>query len=301
MVDLRPGLQSYGRIAHIRWLKGDLEGAIEAAGLAARAASPLDPESASWALSRLGYYQLLAGSVTDAKAACDAALRSSPEYPAALLLQSRLLLAADQAAQAVEPARRAAEIDPLPEFQWALADTLRATGRAEEATNVEAVLKDTGARNDPRTFALFLATRGEQVELAVDLAQREFQSRSDIFTHDALAWALTAAGRPDEAWPHVEKAVSEGTLDGRLLVHAGVIAAKIGHATKAKSWLSQAQDLERTLLPSEREHLAAALAALAVQPKAESINPAKIETISARDNQIANALGTNKNKDQKDQ
>ncbi|MCI0535964.1 MAG: tetratricopeptide repeat protein [Verrucomicrobiales bacterium] len=36
MVDLRPDLQSYSRVAHARWLKGDLSGAIEAAELAAR-------------------------------------------------------------------------------------------------------------------------------------------------------------------------------------------------------------------------------------------------------------------------
>ena len=99
-------------------------------------------------------------------------------------------------AEAVAPvATRGAAINPLPEFQWALADTLRAAGRADEAAKVEATLKQTGAQSDPRTFALFLATRGEQTELAVQLAQRELQARADIFTHDALAWALAAAGR----------------------------------------------------------------------------------------------------------
>ena len=45
MVDLRPDLQSYSRVAYMRWLKGDLDGAIEVARMAAGAASPLDPES----------------------------------------------------------------------------------------------------------------------------------------------------------------------------------------------------------------------------------------------------------------
>ena len=40
MVDLRPDLQSYSRVAHIRWLKGDLDGAIEVARLAARCREP---------------------------------------------------------------------------------------------------------------------------------------------------------------------------------------------------------------------------------------------------------------------
>ena len=125
-------------------------------------------------------------------------------------------------------------INPLPEFQWALADTLHAAGRVDEAAKVEATLMQTGTQSDPRTFALFLATRGEQTELAVQLAQRELQSRADIFTHDALAWALAAAGRPDEAWPHMEKALAEGTIDARLFTHAGVLAAKLGRTTERR-------------------------------------------------------------------
>src|SRR5689334_23203548 len=40
MVDQRPDLESYSRISHLRWLKGDVEGAIAAMKLAASAASP---------------------------------------------------------------------------------------------------------------------------------------------------------------------------------------------------------------------------------------------------------------------
>ena len=70
MVDLRPDMQSYSRVAYMRWLKGDLDGAIEVARLAARAASPLDPESGSWSLTRLALYSLQAGSLADAETAC---------------------------------------------------------------------------------------------------------------------------------------------------------------------------------------------------------------------------------------
>ena len=147
----------------------------------------------------------------------------------------------DKVAEAVAPAQRAAQLNPLPEFQWVLADTLRAAGRADEAAKVEADLKQFGAQSDPRTFALFLATRGEQAESAVQLAQRELQDRADIFTHDALAWALAAAGRHDEAWPHMEKALAEGTVDARLFTHAGVLAARLGRTAEAESWLASAR------------------------------------------------------------
>ena len=40
MMNLKPDLRAYARAAHMRWLKGDLEGAIEAMQLAVSAASP---------------------------------------------------------------------------------------------------------------------------------------------------------------------------------------------------------------------------------------------------------------------
>ena len=46
MMNLKPDLRAYARAAHMRWLKGDLEGAIEAMQLAVSAASPSDAESA---------------------------------------------------------------------------------------------------------------------------------------------------------------------------------------------------------------------------------------------------------------
>ena len=295
MIDLRPDLQSYSRVAYLRWLKGDLEGAIEAARLAANAASPVDPESTSWSLTRLGQYQFQAGLFGEAQAACDSALRFSPNYPAALLLQSRLLLAANQAGQAVALLQRAVAANPLPEFQWALADALRATGHADEAVKVETALKQTGAQDDPRTFSLFLATRGEQVELAVELAQRELQSRADMFTHDALAWALAAAGRAEEAWPHMKKALAEETADARLFAHAGLLAAKLGRVSEAKLWLEKAQSIQRMLLPSEQQ-LVAGLAALAAPGKPEAISSAESSTISAREHDLAKVSRAEKNK-----
>ena len=45
MLDLKPSLHSYARAAHLRWLKGDLTGAIEAMQLAVAASSPQDAES----------------------------------------------------------------------------------------------------------------------------------------------------------------------------------------------------------------------------------------------------------------
>ena len=253
MVDLRPDLQSYARVSYIRWLKGDTDGAIQMMEAAVAASSQNDPDSAAWVSTRLALLQFQSGQNDEARQADDAALLIRPNYPPALLLRGRMLLAGDKADEAVEFLQTAAKANPLPEYQWALAEGLRAAGREPEAAKVEARLQVSGAVNDPRTFSLFLATRGEDTATAVRLAEAEIRQREDIFTQDALAWALTADGRVAEALPHMKLAMAEGTEDGRLFLHAAVITHRAGQDEDAQKWYTRAAGSMETLLPSERE------------------------------------------------
>ena len=262
MMDQKPGPQAYSRAAHVRWLKGDLTGAIELMRIVAGASDAREPDSAAWAFTRLALYQLQAGATPQAMQLTEAALASHKDYAPALLVRGRILLAENQIAPAVDACRRAAAINPLPEYQWALWEALRAAGRLDEARSVEAVLVERGAASDPRTLALYLATRREHVETAVGLAQAELAVRADVFTRDALAWALMAAGDAQAAQTHVDKALAEGTQDARLFLHAGVIAERLGHTADALRWFGKARVIQQMLLPSEREQLRTRLAAL---------------------------------------
>jgi tetratricopeptide (TPR) repeat protein len=255
MIDLRPDLHSYARGAHIRWLKGNVTGARDLMAMAASAASPRDPESAAWINTRLAGYQFQCGQLDEAELTCAAALDFQKEYPPALLLRGRLLLAQGRMAEAAEVLHRAVELNPLPEYQWTLAEALQGAGDHEQAATVEAQLRKNGAAADPRTFALFLATRHQSVDSALRLAQAELSSRADVFTQDALAWALLAAGKRDEARQHMATALSEGTRDARLFFHAAVVAHESGENEQVKQWAAQASDLKQTLLPSERQQL----------------------------------------------
>ena len=262
MIDLRPDLQSYARGAHIRWLKGDLAGAVELMDLAAGAASPADPESAAWVNTRLAFYHLQKQAFEAAHRVCDTAVGFQKDYAPALLLRGRILLAEGETAAAIEPLERSAQLNPFPEYQWTLAEALRAEGRTSEAFAVEKQLRQTGAAADPRTVALFLATRSQQTQTALRLAERELDERGDVFTHDALAWSLQAAGRIEDACVHMEKALAEGTQDARLSFHAAVIAAKSGYLDEARRRFETTFEQMHLLLPSEQEQLQAA--ALAV-------------------------------------
>jgi tetratricopeptide (TPR) repeat protein len=256
MIDLKPFYQSYTRAAHLRWLRGDLDGAVELVGMALAAASPRDGESIAWAYTRLGSYQLQRGNLDDAVRAAETALTYLPDYAAALHLRGRVLLAMEQSAEALAPLRTAARLNPLPEYRWTLIDGLRLVGLDAEADIVEGELTARGAQDDPRTLALFLATRRTESSKAINLAEQELKTRQDVFTLDALAWALFAGGRVDEARGFMTRALGEGTRDGRLFLHAAAIAAAAGDGREAARWRARAEETRSMLLPSERTILA---------------------------------------------
>jgi tetratricopeptide (TPR) repeat protein len=255
MMNLKPDLRAYARAAHMRWLKGDLDGAIEAMQLAVSAATPQDAESASWVNTRLAFYEFQAGRVNEAEQRCALALSLQNNYPPTLLLQGRILLGQSRFGEAVDALQNAVKQNPLPEYQWTLAEALRIAGKENEASGVEAQLSQRGASSDPRTLALYLATRHESPEAALRLARAELDARSDVFTHDALAWSLAAAGKLTEAHSEMQRALAEGTQDARLFFHAGIIASQAGHSADAERWLRKASQLSHLLLPSERNEL----------------------------------------------
>jgi tetratricopeptide (TPR) repeat protein len=262
MVNLRPDLQSYTRVAHLRWLKGDLEGAIEVIGMAVTAASPREPEPGAWAYTRMGTYSLQAGEIEVAERAAAFAMEYAHNYPPALLLRGRVLLAQGKLSPAVESLQQAAALNPLPEYQWLLADALREAAKPADAEEVEQKLISNGAANDPRTFSLFLATRRQRLQESLHLGLDELKSREDAFTMDAVAWALRANGQAAPALEYSQRSLAEGTQDARLFYHAGCIAMDCGHNVEATSLFSRADAIKQMLFPSERTDLTQQFAAL---------------------------------------
>src|SRR5205823_5726751 len=129
MMNLKPDLRAYARAAHMRWLKGDLAGAIEAMQFAVGAASPQDAESAAWVNTRLACYQFQADRFDEAEQRCAFALSLQSNYAPTLLLKGKMLLAQNRFREAVHALQSAVKLNPLPEYQWTLADALRAAGR----------------------------------------------------------------------------------------------------------------------------------------------------------------------------
>ena len=260
MMDLKPGPEAYSRAAHMRWLTGDLDGAIEMMGLAARGAGGGEP--AAWAETRLAVYLMQAGNLKLALGACHEALSLQPNYAPALLAKSRILLAQGHVDDAVAILRTAARLNPLPDYQWTLAEALRAARLSEEVEVTETQIAERGAETDPRTAALFLATRQLLPDIALTLARKEFENRQDAYTRDTLAWTLYAAGHFAEAQQMMKQALAVGTNDARFFLHAALIAAKCGDKREARSYCRRATSIQQMLLPTEREILAKQMTAL---------------------------------------
>lgn len=267
MADERPGPEAYARIAQVRWLTGDLENALEFMTKAARATDGTDYAGTAWYRARLALLALGYGDAESALKLARSAAVLVPDFPAALAAEGRALLALDRPAEAAAVLRRAAERTGLAEHQWLWLEAEQAAGNAAGARLAEAGLARTGAATDPRTYALYLATHGGDAALALRLAREELKVRADVQTQDALAWALYASGAYAEALPHARLAISLGTADPRLWLHAGLIGMRVGDRASARAWLMRAAARPSFLLPSELARLHAAEAGLdATQP-----------------------------------
>jgi tetratricopeptide (TPR) repeat protein len=256
MMALKPGLEAYSRAANLRWLTGDLDGAIQAMEAAVRAGSPVDAAATAWTLARLSSYYLQAGRAEAALRVSRMAEALAADYPPALFAEGKAQLALGHPDAASIALRRAEALNPLPEYQWWLADALRSGGDPARAGAVEADLRAKGEAADPRTYALYLATRGADAGLAVRMARAELANREDVFTEDALAWALASSGDYAAAEKAMGAALAAHTLDARLFLHAGEIAFRRGEAEAARGYFARAARYALTLTPSERSLLA---------------------------------------------
>lgn len=265
MMDSRPDSNAYARGAHVRYLKGDLNGAISAMERACRAASPRNRENFAWTWSKLALYRLQAGELDVALSNAQRALQVHPESVPALKAAAQVYLARSEPELALAALDKALERSAHPDLHWMKAETLTALGRAQQASAQEQQLLERGAGEDPRAFALYLASRGRDLPLAARLMEQELRERQDIYSYEALAWVQSAQGRHAEALQSAQRSLAAGTLDPRLYYHAGIVAERAGDTGLAQSRLAQARLGATMLLPSQRNELSARTASARLQ------------------------------------
>lgn len=229
MGSLKPNLPSYIRASYLQWLRGDVKAAKESARLAVDSGrDPREPEPRCWALVQAAMIFWHEGDATGADAGFEDALKACPDYPPALVGRGRAAMAGGDFARAVERFAAAYKQSPLVETAWLLGDAREAAGDPKGAEEIRAELVKHGRQMDGRTLSQFLSTKDRDHDEAVSLAEAEKKVRDDLYTEDALAWALYRKGDFTKARAASDKAMALGTKDARLLYHAGAIRVAAG-------------------------------------------------------------------------
>jgi len=241
MMDIKPNLPSYSRASYFRWLQGDENAALKYARLAIDSGrDPNDPEPGAWELVQAAMIFWHRGDYEGADAGFVKALDAMNEYPPALVGRGRVAMARGDARRAAELFKRAYDQSPLPETAWLLGDARDAAGDRTGAEEAWSRVEKDARRNDPRTLALFWATKNVHGDEALTLARDERAKRGDIYTLDAEAWALYRTGKITEARNLIDDARRHGTSDARLVYHQGAIHIAAGDVARGKKLLADA-------------------------------------------------------------
>ncbi|HRG98982.1 MAG TPA: tetratricopeptide repeat protein [Polyangiaceae bacterium] len=241
MMALKPNLASYARASYLSWLRGDAKGAKEAIRAAIDAGRDRhDPEPRAWVLTQAATIFFHEGDLDGADAGVDMTLEWLRDYPPALALRGRIALVRNQGKRAVDALGKAHEQSPLVETTWLLADAKALAGDDAGAAESYARLEREGPKVDPRTYSLFLSSRGEKPERALALVEEEYTRRKDVLTEDARAFALLRAGKVKEAKASITKARRLGTPEPRMVFHEGAIRLAAGEKKAAEALLRAA-------------------------------------------------------------
>ena len=251
------------RLSYLRFITGDTAAAIALMKTAVTEGveAQLPRENLAWLYYELGEFETQAGDSGSANSAYLDALNTHPGDYRALAALGKLRANNGKYADAIELYQKAIAIVPMPIFVAELGDLYAKTGDKAEAQKQFALVEYIGLLGHinqvlhNRDLAIFYADHNLKLAEALDLAQKELEVRHDVYTWDALAWALYKNGKLTDAASASEKAMRFGTRDSLILFHAGMIAEGLGQHEQARG------DLTEALQVNPRFHLIYATAA----------------------------------------
>ena len=236
------------RLAYLKFVDGDTLGAIGLmkASITEGIEAQLPSENLAWLYYELGEFELQDGDSASADAAYVAALNTHPGDYRALAAEARLRANNGRYEEAISLYQSAIAVVPMPAFIAELGDLYAKQGSQAEAQKQYALVEFIGLLGHinqvlhNRDLALFYADHDIKLTEALDLAQKELDVRQDVYTWDALAWALYKNHKLMEAAKASEKAMQMGTRDSLLFFHAGMIARAQGRTETARTEFKEA-------------------------------------------------------------
>jgi tetratricopeptide (TPR) repeat protein len=248
MLELKPGLMSYNRMGFFRFITGNKDAGIELMKQAVDAAAKY-PENKAWCLVELGNIYFKTGRWPEAEQAYTQAIAAFPSSHAAFAALGAVAAARGNLQEAIEKYQRAQSITPMVQYAGALFDLYTAVGKnaeaAQQADLVDLVAKLEGVANQKanRTISLIYANQSRNLARSLEFAQADFEVRQDVYTYDALAWALYKNQRFEEAFGASREALKLGAPEALFYYHAGMIANALGYTEAARKHLENALEL----------------------------------------------------------
>jgi tetratricopeptide (TPR) repeat protein len=236
------------RISYLHFIQGETAEAIRTMKIAVAEGTEaqIPSENLAWLYYELGEYESQSGDAAAADTAYLAALAIHPGDYRALAGLARLRANHGRYNEAIKLYQSAIAVVPMPVFVAELGDLYAKAGNSAEAGRQYQLVEYIGQLGrinqvlHNRDLALFYADHDMKLPESLQLAQREFELRHDIYTWDALAWTLYKNGKLVEAAKASDSALKFGTRDALLYYHAGMIADRLGQKEKAKAELQHA-------------------------------------------------------------
>lgn len=239
-LDAEPDLRVYNRAAHISWLHGEIDEAMEFLDMAIDAGSVRDPESTAWCFVDLGEMYRHQGDAARAEASARRALELMKDYVPGLTLLARAQAQAGRRKDALLTYDQVLVRLPTVETLLEQAELWEAEGQQEKMQEriQQAIAL---SEDDPRPMAHFWARRNERPQDALRLAQKELKARRNVAAWDTLALALMRNGRMDEARAALDRAQARSTPLAELRLHHALWQVEAGHLDEARKTLEAVQ------------------------------------------------------------
>lgn len=249
MVDQRPNLASFSRVAQVQWAMGDVKNATLTMSKAVAGGGPY-AENRAWCETQLGDMYWKTGAVKAAEQAYARVLERMPDFRHATFGMARVKAASGEWRAALDLYRKASADNPPIPYVVEYGEALESQGMASEAKAqfdrvepmVETHLKH-GIEGDELALAEFYMSRKSNLKKALALCQSEIEHHTAYQNFSALAWALHLNGKDAEALKMIEKAKSVGARDAKVLARHAAILESLGKFDLSRTEMAAARNL----------------------------------------------------------
>ncbi len=250
MVSIRPDLRSYSRIAYLREIHGDYNGAINAMKLAVAAGLPAE-EATEWCRVQLGKLYENMGDIGNAGFQYNLSLAARPNYAYALAGLGRIAAYEKKYDSAIYYYQQAQKLNSDLGVKENLAIAYNNTGQTEKANTlnkevIEEMNKNAAINIDDPNIGhysdkelAYAYLQNKNYDKALQHALAEYNRRpKNIDVNETMAWVYYKRNEIPKSLDYINAALITHSMNPVLLCTAGLIYAGTGDTKKAKTMLS---------------------------------------------------------------